>query len=110
MTVYLELAAEKNIKLTKTGRKGKIITKLFDILVEPKLLQPTFITGYPVEVSPLSRKSDADSNLTDRFELFIAGHEIANGFSELNDPDDQEKRFLQQTDRKSTRLNSSHAR
>ena len=93
----LELAAKKNINLTKTGRKGKIITKLFDILVEPKLLQPTFITGYPVEVSPLSRKSEADSNLTDRFELFIAGHEIANGFSELNDPDDQEKRFLQQT-------------
>jgi lysyl-tRNA synthetase class 2 len=93
----LELATIKNINLTKTGRKGKIITKLFDILVEPKLLQPTFITGYPVEVSPLSRKSEADSNLTDRFELFIAGHEIANGFSELNDPADQEKRFLQQT-------------
>ena len=93
----LELAETKQIKITKTGRKGKIITKLFDILVEPKLLQPTFITGYPVEVSPLSRKSEADSNLTDRFELFIAGHEIANGFSELNDPDDQEKRFLQQT-------------
>jgi lysyl-tRNA synthetase, class II len=93
----LKLAAIKKIKITKTGRKGKIITKLFDILVEPKLLQPTFITGYPVEVSPLSRKSEADSNLTDRFELFIAGHEIANGFSELNDPDDQEKRFLQQT-------------
>ena len=93
----LELAAIKKIKVTKTGRKGKIITKLFDILVEPKLLQPTFITGYPVEVSPLSRRSEADSNLTDRFELFIAGHEIANGFSELNDPDDQEKRFLQQT-------------
>ena len=93
----LELAAIKKIKITKTGRKGKIITKLFDILVEPKLLQPTFITGYPVEVSPLSRKSESDSNLTDRFELFIAGHEIANGFSELNDPDDQEKRFLQQT-------------
>ena len=93
----LELAAIKKIKITKTERKGKIITKLFDILVEPKLLQPTFITGYPVEVSPLSRKSEADSNLTDRFELFIAGHEIANGFSELNDPDDQEKRFLQQT-------------
>ncbi|MBW2604519.1 MAG: lysine--tRNA ligase [Deltaproteobacteria bacterium] len=93
----LELAAIKKIKITKTGNKGKIITKLFDILVEPKLLQPTFITGYPVEVSPLSRKSEADSSLTDRFELFIAGNEIANGFSELNDPDDQEKRFLQQT-------------
>ena len=97
----LELADSKNIKITKTGRKGKIITKLFDMLVEPKLIQPTFITGYPVEVSPLSRKNEADPNLTDRFELFIAGHEIANGFSELNDPEDQEQRFLQQTaDRK----------
>ena len=97
----LELADSKNIKITKTGRKGKIITKLFDALVEPKLMQPTFITGYPVEVSPLSRKNETDPNLTDRFELFIAGHEIANGFSELNDPEDQEQRFLQQTaDRK----------
>jgi lysyl-tRNA synthetase, class II len=97
----LELADSKNIKITKTGRKGKIITKLFDALVEPKLIQPTFITGYPVEVSPLSRKNETDSNLTDRFELFIAGHEIANGFSELNDPEDQEQRFLQQSaDRK----------
>ncbi len=93
----LELAASKKIKITKTGRKGKIITKLFDILVEPKLLQPTFITGYPVEVSPLSRKNETDPDLTDRFELFIAGHEIANGFSELNDPEDQKQRFLQQT-------------
>ncbi|MEJ2657560.1 MAG: lysine--tRNA ligase, partial [Desulfobacterales bacterium] len=93
----LEFANSKNIKITKTGRKGKIITKLFDILVEPKLMQPTFITGYPVEVSPLSRKNEADPTLTDRFELFIAGHEIANGFSELNDPEDQEQRFLQQT-------------
>jgi lysyl-tRNA synthetase class 2 len=92
----LELADSKNIKITKTGRKGKIITKLFDILVEPKLMQPTFITGYPAEVSPLSRKNEADPNLTDRFELFIGGHEIANGFSELNDPEDQEQRFLQQ--------------
>ena len=93
----LELADSKNIKITKTGRIGKVITKLFDALVEPKLMQPTFITGYPVEVSPLSRKNEADPNLTDRFELFIAGHEIANGFSELNDPKDQEQRFLQQT-------------
>jgi lysyl-tRNA synthetase class 2 len=104
----LELAAIKKINLTKTGRKGKIITKLFDILVEPKLLQPTFITGYPVEVSPLSRKSEADSSLTDRFELFIAGHEIANGFSELNDPDDQEKRFLQQTADREAGDNEAH--
>ncbi|MBL7180414.1 MAG: lysine--tRNA ligase [Pseudomonadota bacterium] len=92
----LEIAASNGIKVTKTGRLGKIITKLFDILVEPKLIQPIFITGYPVEVSPLSRRNDKDPGLTDRFELFIAGHEIANGFSELNDPEDQKERFLQQ--------------
>lgn len=92
----LGLAAEKGIKVTKTRRLGKIITKMFDALVEPKLIQPTFITGYPVEVSPLSRKSDQFPDLTDRFELFIAGRELANGFSELNDPQDQRERFLQQ--------------
>ena len=92
----LEFAARQGVKMTKTGRLGKIITKLFDALVEPKLIQPTFITGYPVEVSPLSRRSNEDSDLTDRFELFIAGREIANGFSELNDPEDQKSRFLQQ--------------
>ncbi len=89
-------AAARGIALTQTGRPGKIITRLFDVLVEPHLIQPTFITGYPVEVSPLSRRSDETPHLTDRFELFIAGHEIANGFSELNDPDDQKERFLQQ--------------
>lgn len=92
----IRFAASNGITLTKTERIGKIITKIFDILVEPKLIQPTFITGYPVEVSPLSRRSDTSPELTDRFELFIAGQEIANGFSELNDPDDQNDRFLQQ--------------
>ncbi len=94
----LEFAAAKGITVTKTGRLGKIITKLFDVLVEPKLIQPTFITGYPAEVSPLSRRSDTHPDLTERFELFIAGREIANGFSELNDPEDQRGRFLQQVD------------
>ncbi len=94
----LDFAAEKGIKITKTGRLGKIITKLFDLLVEPHLIQPTFITGYPVEVSPLSRRSDDDPSMTERFELFIAGREIANGFSELNDPVDQKGRFLQQVE------------
>jgi lysyl-tRNA synthetase, class II len=92
----LGLSAEKGIQVTKTRRLGKIITKMFDALVEPKLIQPTFITGYPVEVSPLSRKSDQFPELTDRFELFIAGRELANGFSELNDPEDQRERFSQQ--------------
>ena len=94
----LAFAAENGVKVAKTGRLGKVITKVFDALVEPKLIQPTFITGYPVEVSPLSRRSDENPELTDRFELFIAGREIANGFSELNDPDDQKSRFMQQVE------------
>jgi len=64
--------------------------------VEPRLEQPTFITEYPLEVSPLARRCSADPELTDRFELFIAGRELANGFSELNDPDDQAARFRAQ--------------
>lgn len=92
----LDFASRNGIKLTKTGQLGKIITKIFDALVEPKLIQPTFITGYPAEVSPLSRRSDQQPDLTERFELFIAGREIANGFSELNDPVDQYDRFAQQ--------------
>jgi len=94
----IQFAVSKNIPLTKMKRIGKIITKLFDVLVEPKLIQPTFITDYPVEVSPLSRRSETDPEYTERFELFIAGHEIANGFSELNDPEDQQGRFLQQVE------------
>ncbi len=89
-------AEKKSIHISKKDRHGKVLTKLFDALVEPKLIQPTFITGYPVEVSPLSRKSDTDPEFTDRFELFIAGREIANGFSEINDPEDQHNRFLMQ--------------
>jgi lysyl-tRNA synthetase class 2 len=92
----LRIAAERKVALTKTNRLGKIITKLFDALVEPHLIQPTFITGYPVEVSPLSRRSESEPEVTERFELFIGGFEIANGFSELNDPKDQYGRFLQQ--------------
>lgn len=94
----LEFAVSKGITITKKERLGKILTKLFDALVEPKLIQPTFITGYPVEVSPLSRKSESQPELTDRFELFIAGREIANGFSEINDPIDQKSRFQQQVE------------
>ena len=62
------------------------------------MIQPTFITGYPAEVSPLSRRSDQEPDITERFELFIAGREIANGFSELNDPVDQKARFVQQVE------------
>lgn len=75
---------------------GKLLTKIFDQVVEPKLIQPTFITHYPLEVSPLSRRNEADPTLTDRFELFIGGREMANAFSELNDARDQKERFLHQ--------------
>jgi len=92
----LEFAAGRRVTITKTGKLAKIITKLFDVLVQPRLIQPTFITGYPAEVSPLSRRSDQVPELTERFELFIGGREIANGFSELNDPADQRERFVEQ--------------
>jgi len=97
----IEFAASKGIKIAgkkshKDMRIGKIVMKIFESLVEPQLIQPTFVTGYPVEVSPLSRRNDQDPSITDRFELFIAGTEIANGFSELNDPMEQKDRFLQQ--------------
>jgi lysyl-tRNA synthetase class 2 len=104
----LAYAAEKGIKITKAGRLGKVITKLFDGLVEPQLIQPTFITGYPVEVSPLSRRNDAAPDYTERFELFIAGREIANGFSELNDPEDQRGRFLQQVEQREAGDDEAH--
>ncbi|MDR3204668.1 MAG: lysine--tRNA ligase [Deltaproteobacteria bacterium] len=75
---------------------GKIQAKIFDIKVEPKLINPTFVTHYPLDISPLARKNDLDPTLTDRFELFICGRELANAFSELNDPLDQRRRFVNQ--------------
>jgi len=75
---------------------GKVQIEIFEKTVEENLAEPTFITAYPVEVSPLSRRNDDDDFVTDRFELFIAGREIANGFSELNDPEDQASRFQHQ--------------
>ncbi|MCK5312420.1 MAG: lysine--tRNA ligase [Desulfobacteraceae bacterium] len=104
----LEFAQKNSIQITKKESHGKILTKLFDVLVEPKLIQPTFITGYPVEVSPLSRKNDLNPELTDRFELFIAGREIANGFSEINDPEDQYSRFLMQVQQRDEGNNEAH--
>jgi len=88
-----KFALECEIKLTESDGHGTILTKLFDQLVEPKLISPTFIVGYPTEVSPLSRRNDANPDFTDRFELFIGGREIANAFTELNDPVDQKQRF-----------------
>ena len=79
---------------------GKLLLEIFEKTVEHTLVQPTFITHHPVEVSPLARASDADPEVADRFELFIGGKELANGFSELNDPEDQAQRFQSQVDQK----------
>ena len=76
--------------------RGKLWIEIFEKTVEQQLRQPTFVTAYPTEVSPLSRRNDDDPFVTDRFELFVAGREIANGFSELNDPEDQAERFRAQ--------------
>ena len=84
------------IHMEKNWGAGKLLTELYEATVERHLLQPTFMTAYPTEVSPLSRRSDQDPRVTDRFELIVAGSEIANGFSELNDPEDQAERFRQQ--------------
>src|SRR5204863_8612090 len=75
---------------------GALQLMLFEAHAEKQLIQPTFVTDFPAEVSPLARRRDADPGLTDRFELFIDAKEIANGFSELNDPEDQAARFLEQ--------------
>jgi len=79
-------------------KTGKLWTKLFDLLVEPRLIQPTFVSHYPIDVSPLARENQENPQITDRFELFIGGREIANAFSELNDPRKQRQRFQGQID------------
>ena len=89
-------AKKLEIPMHDTYGLGKIQLEIFEKTVEHELKQPTFITAYPAEVSPLARRNDNDPFITDRFELFVAGREIANGFSELNDPDDQAERFRQQ--------------
>jgi lysyl-tRNA synthetase class 2 len=79
---------------------GSLQLMLFEAVAEKHLIQPTFVTEFPAEVSPLARRRDSDPELTDRFELFIDAKEIANGFSELNDPEDQAARFLEQAKQK----------
>ncbi len=85
-----------NISLPQDHSLGSLQLALFDATVESKLIMPTFITAYPTVVSPLARQNDQEPSITDRFELFICGREIANGFSELNDPEDQAERFKDQ--------------
>ena len=97
----LDTAKKLNIDNIDNLSDGKLLFELFEELVESNLTEPTFITGYPKDVSPLSRSSDNNPLEVDRFELFIGGKEIANGFSELNDPEDQAERFHEQVNQKS---------
>jgi lysyl-tRNA synthetase class 2 len=94
------IAQGLGIKVAKGDGLGKIQTEIFEKTVEDKLFEPTFITEYPAEVSPLARRNDQNPFITDRFEFFVGGRELANGFSELNDPEDQAERFRQQVEDK----------
>ena len=95
------LARGLNIPVEAHWQWGRLLMEIFEARVEENLVQPTFITHYPAEVSPLARRNADDPRLTDRFELFVAGREVANGFSELNDPEDQAERFRAQAALKS---------
>jgi len=90
------IAASLGIEVKDSWGLGKVQIEIFEETVEHELDQPVFITEYPTEVSPLSRRNDSNPFVTDRFEFFIAGREMANGFSELNDPEDQAERFRKQ--------------
>lgn len=91
-----EIANEKSLKVEEGATKGEILSLLFEEFAEKHLVQPTFIMDYPVEVSPLTKRKPDRPELTERFELFITGREMANAYSELNDPIDQKERFLDQ--------------
>ncbi len=96
----VNVAKNLNIPIKDGYGLGKIQIEIFEKTVESRLMHPTFITAYPVEVSPLARRSDDDPHVTDRFEFFVGGREIANGFTELNDAEDQAARFQQQVNEK----------
>jgi len=100
MDTLKSACAKHDVHVDKSWGEGKLLIELFEATAESKLMNPTFITAYPTEVSPLSRRNDENPLITDRFELFVAGREIANGFSELNDPEDQAARFQEQVSQK----------
>ncbi|WP_392566146.1 lysine--tRNA ligase [Utexia brackfieldae] len=94
------IAKSVGIEIEKGWGLGRIVTEIFEEVAEANLIQPTFITEYPAEVSPLARRNDDNPSVTDRFEFFIGGREIGNGFSELNDAEDQAERFADQVRQK----------
>jgi lysyl-tRNA synthetase class 2 len=115
--VLARLAAQHGIGAPGPGEfpapparpSGALLVALFEHLVEPELVQPTFVCQFPVEVSPLARRNAQDPRFADRFELYVAGHEIANAFSELNDPDDQRARFAEQLRARAAGDDEAHA-
>jgi len=103
-----KVAENLGIKLEKNWGRGKIVLEIFEKTVEHKLIQPTFIIDYPKEVSPLAKSKFDNPDVTERFELFIAGMEVANGFNELNDPIDQKERFEKQVEAKEAGDEEAH--
>jgi len=102
--------AERTGGLERTGMTpGELLGTVFERVVEPELVQPTFVCQFPVEMSPLARRNDRDPRFVDRFELYIARHEVANEFSELNDPDDQRARFEDQLRARAAGDEEAHA-
>lgn len=97
-----EAVQDLSMKVEKGYSRGEIINEVFETFVEDKLIQPTFVYGHPVEISPLAKKNDKNPAYTDRFEVFIMQREIANAFSELNDPIDQKARFLKQVEKRAS--------
>ncbi|ADL11674.1 lysine--tRNA ligase [Acetohalobium arabaticum] len=103
-----KLAEDHGVDYEEITSVGELINEFFEEFVEDELIQPTFITEYPIEVSPLAKRKPEDSDFTERFELFVAGNELANAFSELNDPIDQKQRFKEQMEQREAGDDEAH--